>query len=115
MMGFGEQQLDKLFGRVCARTKCSDGRRQTLEEVILLAVEIAREGREGRKIGTLFVVGDVEAVLDRSRPLLLDPLYGHPSDVLHVERPDLRESVKELAQLDGAFVVSDDGTFLSAG
>jgi DNA integrity scanning protein DisA with diadenylate cyclase activity len=24
-----------------------------------LAVEVAREGREGRKIGTLFVVGDV--------------------------------------------------------
>jgi diadenylate cyclase len=115
MMGFGEQQLDKLFGRVCARTKCSDERRQTLEEVILLAVEIAREGREGRKIGTLFVVGDVEAVLDRSRPLILDPLYGHPSEALHVERPDLRESVKELAQLDGAFVVSDDGTFRSAG
>jgi DNA integrity scanning protein DisA with diadenylate cyclase activity len=111
----GEHKLDKIFGRVCARTKCTDARKQTLEEVILLAVEIAREGREGRKIGTLFVVGDVEAVLERSRPLLLDPLYGHPTDLLHVERPDLRETVKELAQLDGAFVVDDDGTFVSAG
>lgn len=107
--------LEKMFGRVCSRTRCTEERRQTLEEVIQLAVEIAREGREGRKIGTLFVVGDVEAVLDRSRPLLLDPLYGHPPDVLHVGRPDLRETVKELAQLDGAFVVADDGTFVSAG
>jgi DNA integrity scanning protein DisA with diadenylate cyclase activity len=109
------KQLEKIFGSVCARTHCDEGRKATLEEVIQLAVEIAREGREGRKIGTLFVVGDVEAVLERSRPLLLDPLYGHPSDLLHVERPDLRESVKELAQLDGAFVVDDDGTFVSAG
>ena len=83
--------------------------------MILLAVEIAREGREGRKIGTLFVVGDTETVLGRSRPLLLDPLYGHAPELLHVERPDFRETVKELAQLDGAFVVEDDGTFVAAG
>jgi DNA integrity scanning protein DisA with diadenylate cyclase activity len=109
------KQLEKIFGSVCARTRCDPERKATLEEVIQLAVEIAREGREGRKIGTLFVVGDVEAVLERSRPLLLDPLYGHPTELLHVDRPDLRESVKELAQLDGAFVVDDDGTFVSAG
>ena len=90
-------------------------RRRTLEEVLQLAVEIAREGREGRKIGTLFVVGDVEQVLRHSRPLLLDPLYGHPSELLHVSRPDFRETVKELAQLDGAFLVDDDGTFAAAG
>ena len=105
----------QVFGSVCARARCGETRKQTLEEIIQLAVEIAREGREGRKIGTLFVVGDVEQVLDRSRPLLLDPLYGHSSELLHVARPDLRETVKELAQLDGAFLVADDGTFVSAG
>ena len=109
------EKLDEIFGSVCERTHCGDGRRRTLEEVLQLAAEIAREGREGRKIGTLFVVGDVEQVLEHSRPLLLDPLYGHPSELLHVERPDLRETVKELAQLDGAFLVADDGTFVSAG
>jgi DNA integrity scanning protein DisA with diadenylate cyclase activity len=114
-MAARSEQLDKIFGSVCARTHCDPERKATLKEVIQLAVEIAREGREGRKIGTLFVVGDVESVLERSRPLLLDPLYGHPTELLHVDRPDLRESIKELAQLDGAFVVDDDGTFVSAG
>ena len=46
---------------------------------------------------------------------MLDPLHGHPADLLHAERPDFRETVKELSQLDGAFVVADDGTFVSAG
>ena len=87
---------------------------QTLEQVILLAVEIAREGREGRKIGSLFTVGDVEAVLEQSRNLILDPLYHHPDDVKHVDTFDMRETAKELAQLDGAFVVSDEGIFVSA-
>lgn len=87
---------------------------ETLEDVIVLAVEIAREGREGRKIGTLFVVSDSEKVLQNSRCLILDPLMYHPDEQKHIENPDMRETVKELAQLDGAFIVSDSGIFLSA-
>ena len=110
-----QEYLDSIFGPVCASTRCDEARRRTLEEVLQLGVEIAREGREGRKIGTLFVIGDIEETLRRSRPLLLDPLYGHPRELLHVARPDFRETVKELAQLDGAFLVDDDGTFAAAG
>ena len=68
---------------------------EVLESLIGLAVEIAREGREGRRIGTLFTLGDEEAVLRRSRALILNPLEGHP-------------------QLDGAFVVSSTGVVLAA-
>jgi hypothetical protein len=52
----------------------------------------------GRKLGTLFVIGAVDEVLAQSRPLLLDPLYGHPSELLHIDRPEFRETVKEFAQ-----------------
>lgn len=85
-----------------------------LESVLSLAVEIAREGREGRKIGTLFVVGDSEAVLAQSRPLVLDPLFGHPDELRRVTDPAFRETAKELAQLDGGFVVRNDGVVVSA-
>jgi diadenylate cyclase len=108
-------KLEEIFGPVSDSTHCEQKLRRTLEEVVQLAVEIAREGREGRKIGTLFVIGDVEATLERSRPLLLDPLFGHPAELRHISRPDFRETVKELAQLDGAFLVDGRGTFVSAG
>lgn len=85
-----------------------------LDSLIELAVEIAREGREGRRIGTLFTLGDEEAVLAKSRSLILDPLTGHPETSRHVSNLNLRGTIKELAQLDGAFVVSQGGTFLSA-
>jgi len=109
------RKLEAVFGPVAISTRCKKVRRETVEALVELAVEIAREGREGRKIGTLFVIGDVEGVLDRSRPLLLDPLYGHSSELLQVRDPAFRETAKELAQLDGAFVVDDHGTFVSAG
>jgi diadenylate cyclase len=87
---------------------------EVLEPLIELAVEIAREGREGRRIGTLFTLGDEKAVLEKSRPLILDPLSGHPESSRHVASLNLRGTIKELAQLDGAFVVSRSGVFLSA-
>lgn len=85
-----------------------------LDPLIGLAVEIAREGREGRRIGTLFTLGDEAAVLSRSRALILDPLFGHPESSRHVTNLNLRGTIKELAQLDGGFVVSHDGIVLSA-
>ncbi len=51
---------------------------ETLEKVLRLSMEISREGREGRKIGTMFVIADTVATLKNSRPFILDPLFGHP-------------------------------------
>ncbi len=44
----------------------------------------------------------------------MDPLSGHPESSLHVANLNLRGTIKELSQLDGGFVVSHDGIFLSA-
>ena len=101
-----------LIAKVCKRRK--DFNFNTLESVITLAVEIAREGREGKKIGTMFVVSDSDNVMRRSKCLILDPLGLHPAEAKHINNPDLRETVKELSQLDGSFIVSDEGIVLSA-
>jgi diadenylate cyclase len=101
-----------LFKEICSERRGINTR--VLEQAVTLAVEIAREGREGRKIGTLFVIGDADEVLKSSRPLILDPLAGHPDQAKRIDDPNLRETLKELAQLDGAFVVSEDGIVVSA-
>jgi len=102
----------RLFNEICSEKRGVDS--AVLEKTIALAVEIAREGREGRKIGTLFVVGDSEEVMRRSKPLILDPLQGHPEERKQITDPNMRETLKELAQLDGAFIVSEEGVVLSA-
>jgi diadenylate cyclase len=100
------------FKSICQLVrKCN---KTNLEPTIELAVEIAREGREGRRIGTLFTFGDSDAVLAQSRPLILDPLAGHPADTKRITDRNLRGTLKELAQLDGAFVISDEGIVVSA-
>ena len=101
-----------LFEEICSERRQVDTR--VLEQTVALAAEIARDGREGGKIGSLFVVGDSDEVMRRSRPMILDPLLGHPDESKRIDDPDVRETLKELAQLDGAFVVSEEGVVLSA-
>jgi DNA integrity scanning protein DisA with diadenylate cyclase activity len=102
----------RMFESIRRRVNISNT--ENLEATIGLAVEIAREGREGRRIGTIFTFGDADGVLARSRPLILDPLAGHPEEAKHIKEANLRGTIKELAQLDGAFVVTDAGAVVAA-
>jgi DNA integrity scanning protein DisA with diadenylate cyclase activity len=106
------QSKTPIFDQISARVPWC--RPDVLNALLELAIEIAREGREGRRIGTLFTVGYAEAVLARSRPLILDPLAGHSPAATSLFDSNLRGTIKELAQLDGAFVVADDGTVRAA-
>jgi DNA integrity scanning protein DisA with diadenylate cyclase activity len=89
-------------------------RREILDTVLELAIEIAREGREGRRIGTLFTLGFADLVMSHSRPLILDPLAMHPAEKRRVTDPNLRGTIKELAQLDGAFIIDEHGVVVAA-
>lgn len=88
---------------------------EIFESLLTLVMEMAHEGREGRSIGCTFVLGDHEKVLQYSRQLVFNPFHGHPEDVLHISKPEVRETLKEFSSIDGAFVIRDDGVVLAAG
>ena len=82
----------------------------TLKSVVDLAVEIGRDGREGKAVGTLFVVGDHRKVLAHSHEAGYDPVKGYKRHERNLSEPRTREGIKEIAQLDGAFIINSDGT-----
>ncbi len=86
-----------------------------LSAVVHMAMELAREGREGKPIGSIFVVGDAQFVMESSRPMILNPFQGYPEDQRMITDPNLTETVKEISQIDGAFVIRYNGVILSAG
>ena len=88
---------------------------ETLRQVVDLAVEIGREGREGKPVGALFVVGNHRKVVENSHEGVHDPFKGYGKDERLIRNPRVRESIKELAQIDGAFVIGADGVVYSAG
>ena len=83
---------------------------ETLKLVVDLAVDIGREGREGKPVGTMFVVGDHRKVLEHSRPGGFDFVKGYSRKERNLSDTRVREGIREIAQLDGMFIVSADGT-----
>ena len=85
------------------------------EAVLNLAVQLASQGREGKPVGTIFVLGDHQKVMQFSRQTIFNPFHGYPEEERNILNPKLRETMKEYSALDGAFVLRDDGVVLCAG
>ena len=93
----------------------TDIREDVFDAVFHICTEISVEGREGKAVGTTFLIGDAENVMGKSRQIMLNSFEGHPPELRIVTNPDLKENIKEFAQLDGAFVVSGDGFIEASG
>ena len=92
-----------------------DVKPEVIERVIAVATELAVEGREGRPVGCLFVVGDTDKVEKLSKPLVLNPFYGYKEEDRNILNPFMDETVKEFSSIDGAFIIRGDGVVVSAG
>ena len=65
-------------------------------------------------MGTMFVVGDSRKVLANSYAAGFDPVRGYNRKERNLKDHRVREGLKEVAQLDGAFLVSSDGTVVAS-
>lgn len=86
-----------------------------MRAVLTIAFDVATTGREGKQVGTAFIVSDVDEVIKRSHQMVLNPYAGHNDKDKDILNKKNWESVKEFAQLDGVFIVSEDGIIVSAG
>ena len=80
-----------------------------------IACELAAQGRENRKVGTIFVLGDDEKVLQLSRQMIMNPFSGYSEDERNILNPELEETIKELSAIDGAFIIKSNGVIVTAG
>jgi DNA integrity scanning protein DisA with diadenylate cyclase activity len=88
---------------------------QVVEALIHTAMEIGAEGYEGHPVGTILVIGDATAVMEKSRQLNLNPFQGISEADRNALDPPIRDAIKTFAALDGAFVIREDGVVLAAG
>jgi DNA integrity scanning protein DisA with diadenylate cyclase activity/mannitol/fructose-specific phosphotransferase system IIA component (Ntr-type) len=110
-----EREFQTLLTGSTADLLPEDVKPEVLERVIAVATELAVEGREGRPVGCLFVVGDNEKVGSLSKPLVLNPFYGYKEEDRNILNPFMDETVKEFSSIDGAFIIRGDGVVESAG
>ncbi len=92
-----------------------DVKAEILERVLGIASEIGMEGREGKALGTIFVLGDTNSVNGHIAQLIINPFRGYSESERNILDPGLEETIKEFASIDGAFIITGDGVVLSAG
>lgn len=85
------------------------------ERVLTLATELSVEGREGKPVGSIFVIGNPETLSPYCQQLVMNPFRGYPEEERNILDPTLQETIKEFAHLDGAFIIREDGVIHSAG
>jgi DNA integrity scanning protein DisA with diadenylate cyclase activity len=105
----------ELFSAATAEPLPADVTPTVFERVLTLAGELGVEGREGRPVGTLFVIGDSDRVLAQSHQLVINPFHGYPEGERNILDARLEETIKEFSAIDGAFIVRGDGVILAAG
>jgi DNA integrity scanning protein DisA with diadenylate cyclase activity len=116
----GPEQIDSLsvihLGEHLERLTAQDLRRldtqvplETLRAVVDLATAIGREGREGKPVGTMFVVGDTRKVMTMTRPLNFNPFRGYSKAEKDIRDRRVREQIKDIAQLEGAIIITREG------
>lgn len=88
---------------------------EVFETVLTMALEIGSQGREGRSVGTIFILGDHEKVLQFSRQMIINPFAGYPEEERNILNPALSETIREFSALDGAFIIRENGVLISAG
>jgi len=107
----GQEEEDGSFGFLQAEGVSAG----VMDALLELAVSIGVEGWEGRPVGALFVVGDSNLVMEKSRQLTLNPFQGYSEDEKNIMNPDVRHALHAFAVLDGAFIVREDGVVVAAG
>lgn len=90
-------------------------RRVVFQRVLSLALELSSEGREGKPAGTIFVIGSYRELEKYCQQNIFNPFKGYPERERNILREEMAETVKEFANIDGAFVIKGNGVIVSAG
>ncbi len=88
---------------------------EVFERLLSIATELAVEGREGKPVGCMFILGDAKELEQFVHPLILNPFYGYSEEERNLLNPFIDETIKEYSLLDGAFVLDGSGIVESAG
>ena len=79
----------------------TDIKEDVFDTVFHISTEVSLEGREGKAVGTTFLIGDSKNVLAKSRQIMLNAFEGHLPESRRVTNPDLKENIKEFAHSTG--------------
>ncbi len=90
-------------------------RRVVFQRALTIALELSNEGREGKPVGAIFVIGPLRQLDKYTEQNIINPFRGYPEKERNILLDSMRNTVKEFAAIDGAFIIKGNGVVVSAG
>jgi len=84
-----------------------------VERTLEILTGLSLKGYEGKAVGTMFLIGDIEGIKKNTTPMIINPFKGW-RDVNILER-NRQRTFEAFSQLDGAIVLDSRGNAHSAG
>ncbi|MBU7014283.1 MAG: DNA integrity scanning protein DisA nucleotide-binding domain protein [Theionarchaea archaeon] len=104
-----KEQMDKGIYKILFTAANIDP--DVVKEVLEIAVELGKKGREGKPVGSTFIIGDSGEVMNRSTQITYNPFQG---SMVNIQDDVVRSMIKEYSRLDGAFIISGKGKIIAA-
>ena len=88
-------------------------RRTIVNRAINILIDLSLKGYEGRPIGAIYLVGDIERVKRNSTQMIINPFKGWKN--VNIKDNKQLSTIESFTQLDGAIVIDNRGFIHYAG
>jgi diadenylate cyclase len=106
--------VDEVFFKIGKQNISEHINSEVIEAALSIALEISHEGREGKRIGTAFIIGNISELNKYLKQLIINP-FKNLDEKIKITDPSIKETIKEFSQLDGVFVIDEEGYIISTG
>jgi DNA integrity scanning protein DisA with diadenylate cyclase activity len=113
VMHVGEEY--EMFQTVDQPSLTEHVKRVVFQRVLTIALELANEGREGKPVGALLVLGNHRELEPFCAQNIINPFRGYTEKERNILDDRIKETVKEFCAFDGAFIIKGNGVIVSAG
>ena len=86
---------------------------KVIERALYILVDLSLRGYEGKPVGALYLIGDVDGVRRNSSQMIINPFKGW--DRISILDPKQELTFQAFTQLDGAILIDTRGYARSAG
>ncbi len=103
--------IDHLIDRMNKRARRDP---KVVRKAFEMMIGLSLKGYEGKSVGTIFLIGDMDGVRRNTNQLIANPFKGYYKRI-NILDPKNRRTLEAYSQLDGAIVIDGSGNLSSAG
>ncbi|MGA1819834.1 MAG: DNA integrity scanning protein DisA nucleotide-binding domain protein [Thermoplasmatota archaeon] len=105
-----EGDMDTILDRVMS---AKGGKKAVLERTLEILIGLSLKGYEGKPVGAIFLIGDIEGLRRHTSQMIINPFRGWRD--INIMDDKQRATFESFCQLDGAFILDHRGYAHYAG